>query len=369
MSAAVCSSPGNPGHSASLTHSSNSSSRPRKWSGTVEVAKLAEDILSGNLQAISAALVNPMFGGRKPIDGWSAFNRAIVFSRGTSDARGIRQWNAVGRKVKKGAKAIRILVPITKITDIPPSVDAEVRARARQCCDNCEVVEKILERWMHADHNLPSEECKECEHLPYLREILLWGKKSCKKVIVGFRGACVFAVEDTEGEPLEEEELPEFVRLNLKPVAEKLGVKVVPTDSCVLVVWRKKGKRAEVHGDVHPFVRAIADAVSAREFGEIDPAAASLAAAAITAAAGGRVIDELLDDFREYVRSLRSWTGKMEDLNIPDAARILKKIARADVIVQRIAEMAGVQGAGGQGTVSEESDSPEKTRENTGEVE
>lgn len=45
---------------------------------------------------------------------WSFTNRTIQFINGTADARGYRQWLAVGRHVKKGAKAIYILVPCFK---------------------------------------------------------------------------------------------------------------------------------------------------------------------------------------------------------------------------------------------------------------
>jgi len=42
---------------------------------------------------------------------WSFLNRLIMCLSGTADARGIRQWNSVGRTVKRGSKAIYILVP------------------------------------------------------------------------------------------------------------------------------------------------------------------------------------------------------------------------------------------------------------------
>lgn len=42
---------------------------------------------------------------------WSFTNRTIQFLSGTADMRGYRQWQAVNRYVKKGAKAIHILVP------------------------------------------------------------------------------------------------------------------------------------------------------------------------------------------------------------------------------------------------------------------
>ena len=45
---------------------------------------------------------------------WSFTNRTLMFLSGTCDARGFRQWKSVDRWVKKGAKAIYILVPCFK---------------------------------------------------------------------------------------------------------------------------------------------------------------------------------------------------------------------------------------------------------------
>ena len=42
---------------------------------------------------------------------WSFTNRTIQFLSGTADARGYRQWKSAKRHVKKGAKAVYILVP------------------------------------------------------------------------------------------------------------------------------------------------------------------------------------------------------------------------------------------------------------------
>ena len=47
-----------------------------------------------------------------PSSKWSYGNRLLVFMAGTSDARGIRQWNQAGRKVKRGTRAAYILVPM-----------------------------------------------------------------------------------------------------------------------------------------------------------------------------------------------------------------------------------------------------------------
>ena len=49
-----------------------------------------------------------------PSGRWSFTNRLLMFLSGTFDARGFRQWKEVDRRVKKGAKAIHILVPCFK---------------------------------------------------------------------------------------------------------------------------------------------------------------------------------------------------------------------------------------------------------------
>jgi hypothetical protein len=46
-----------------------------------------------------------------PSSNWSLLNRILIFLSNTQDARGFRQWKEVDRHVKKGAKAIHILVP------------------------------------------------------------------------------------------------------------------------------------------------------------------------------------------------------------------------------------------------------------------
>ncbi len=121
----------------------------------------------------------PVFIRRKddaPCRKWSWHNQLLVALSGTSDARGFRQWDAVGRKLKKGSKAIWILAP---------------------CMGS--VKEK--------DEN---------------------GDEAKRNVIYGFKGIPVFAVEDTEGKPLPgNERYDEWVRnLPLLEVAESWGVHV-----------------------------------------------------------------------------------------------------------------------------------------------
>jgi antirestriction protein ArdC len=49
-----------------------------------------------------------------PCRGWSWRNQLIVALRGHEEARGYRQWEQVGRKVRPGEKAFRILSPLAK---------------------------------------------------------------------------------------------------------------------------------------------------------------------------------------------------------------------------------------------------------------
>ena len=108
----------------------------------------------------------------KPSSRWSIGNRILMLLSGTSDARGFRQWETVGRQVKKGAKAIAIFAPLTKTVEDTSA-----------------------------------------------------GKS--KTIIFGFRPIPVFRIEDTEGEPLPEEiastpaTYPPFYE-----VAERLGIEV-----------------------------------------------------------------------------------------------------------------------------------------------
>jgi hypothetical protein len=136
-----------------------------------EVKKALNGILqafeSGNIPEAVAYSCFPAIS--TPCAKWSFTNRTLVFLSGTMDARGFQQWKEANRFVKKGAKAIHILVPIMQKKD-----DGEV-------------------------------------------------------VLIGFRTAPVFRAEDTEGEALDYEQL-EVPELPLMAKAEEWGlsVKAVP---------------------------------------------------------------------------------------------------------------------------------------------
>lgn len=104
---------------------------------------------------------------------WSFLNKLIMYLSQTSDARGIRQWNSAGRTVKKGAKAIYILVP------------------------------RMIKTNTDNDHD----------------------EKEEKFTLKGFLAQPVFRLEDTEGEPLKSESiyLPD---LPLMEKAKQWGISV-----------------------------------------------------------------------------------------------------------------------------------------------
>ena len=51
------------------------------------------------------------YNSSAPSANWSIGNIITMLLAGTEDARGIKQWEKAGRKVKKGAKALYILGP------------------------------------------------------------------------------------------------------------------------------------------------------------------------------------------------------------------------------------------------------------------
>jgi hypothetical protein len=110
-----------------------------------------------------------------PSSKWSMGNQILMLLAGTGDARGYRQWQAVGRHVRRGAKAFYILGPVY----------------ARRQIENTS-----------GDPNDDEE----------------------VDVLVGFKGIPVFRIGDTEGD-----ELPTYEPRNPPPlleVAERFGMKV-----------------------------------------------------------------------------------------------------------------------------------------------
>lgn len=146
---------------------------------TAQVAKSWRDELQKVVELFSsktfpqyaaAALIN---SPAKPCTKWSFGNQLLTMIAGTNDARGFRQWNEVGRYVKKGSHAFYILAPLVK----------NVKRKDEDTGEEEEVTR-----------------------------------------IFGFKGVAVFRYEDTDGQ-----ELPVYKPRDIPPlmdVAEKFGLKV-----------------------------------------------------------------------------------------------------------------------------------------------
>lgn len=150
-----------------------------KFTGRAEdvANKIIEAFQAGNLPKALA----PIFIRRKdgvPCRAWSFGNQLLCVLYGTSDARGIRQWNECGRWVKKGSKAFDILVPLLKPATV---IDEDTKQ------------EKRIE------------------------------------MLVGFRTAAVFAVESTDGKELPkiDDEITHWINaLPLVDVARTWGLNI-----------------------------------------------------------------------------------------------------------------------------------------------
>jgi antirestriction factor ArdC-like protein len=123
-------------------------------------------------ERLPAAIAQTMIArqeGTSPMVNWSLPNQLLCIMSGTSDARGFRQWNDVGRKVKKGSKSIRILAPRTRKITETDAATGEDRERV---------------------------------------------------LTLGFLGVPVFRYEDTEGAPLE---VPSYEPATFPPLYERAG--------------------------------------------------------------------------------------------------------------------------------------------------
>src|SRR5579872_457769 len=92
---------------------------PWRERANAELGRIVALFSSKELPDLCAkALIN---APEKPSSKWSLGNQLLMLLTGTSDARGFRQWNEVGRWVARDKKAIWILGPVRKkVRQEPP---------------------------------------------------------------------------------------------------------------------------------------------------------------------------------------------------------------------------------------------------------
>ena len=176
--------------------------------------KLLTIFRAGNLpKAVGFSIIRRQAGDERPADKWSIGNQVLMLASGSFDARGLKQWNEVGRFVKKGASAIYIMAPMTmKIED-----------------------EKTKEE---------------------------------KIIITGFRSIPVFCYLSTDGKPLPGR--PDYTPDQLPPlyeVAEKLGmtVKFAPMTGNRLGFYSSRNKSITLSAkDASVFFHELAHAMHDR---------------------------------------------------------------------------------------------------------
>lgn len=181
------------------------------------IQEIIEQIVSAPLSSYTLEVFKPPKSA-KPSDRWSALNRLTMFLGGTSDARGFRQWQEAGRHVKKGARAIYILGPVLKRM-------------------------KVIE--VDEDGN---------EQIVEIHKLL------------GFKAIPVFRVEDTEGDPLPEDDLKPEIPAEFEGIIKELGLTVsaAPFEGEYYGIYERLGnmKRIELMTpDVLTFLHELCHAV------------------------------------------------------------------------------------------------------------
>lgn len=168
--------------------------------------KLLAMFESGDLPAaVARTMIKPVQGFERPCDSWSLGNKILMLLADTEDARGYKQWQQVGRQVKKGAKAIYILAPCTRT-----------------------IKESII------DEKTGEE------------------RERKKIIITGFREIPVFRHEDTEGEPLPDANFDPPEPPPLQEVAKVFGVSEItyrPGNGSAygFYAWGQERKRIVLH--------------------------------------------------------------------------------------------------------------------------
>ena len=243
---------------------------------------------NGNIPEAVAYAMFPI--SNVPSAKWSLLNRTLMFLSGTQDARGFNQWKQAGRHVKKGSKSFRILVPRIAKTENKENGETET-------------------------------------------------------ILKGFICGPVFRVEDTDGEPLDYEniDLPEF------PLIERaqewgISVKAIPGNYSYLGYYTP-GRReiALATPEEKVFFHELAHAAHEKVKGALklgqDPLqeiVAELSAQALSRMVGKRTRDTTGNSYR-YIQRYA------EKLSLTPQAACLKVLSETEKVLNLILSTKGVE--------------------------
>ncbi|MBU4245540.1 MAG: antirestriction protein [Nanoarchaeota archaeon] len=101
----------------------NKEENPKIRDAMTSILKLFE---MENLEVFTQAVFKAPEGYNKPSDNWSFLNRVLMFSAGTSDARGFQQWRSAERHVSAGKRAITIFGPLMKKIQDPKTQEEKM---------------------------------------------------------------------------------------------------------------------------------------------------------------------------------------------------------------------------------------------------
>lgn len=250
------------------------------------IRKIVELFQTGNVPEAIRIVTFPRYD--VPSNQWSLLNKLIMLRHGTHDARGYRQWASKKRTVKRGERAFYILAPRMM-----------------------KVEEKDTDR----------------------------GEKDEKYICAGFLAVAVFAAHQTDGEPLEYEE----IKLPDLPLLEKarewnIDVQGIPFHD-VYYGYYQPGKEERIRlatPSEKTYFHELAHASYARAIGELKPnqdprqeIVAELAAQTLAQLVGTQ-IEITLGNSYEYIRKYSADLGK--DVGkacvgvIADVEKVLKLI-------------------------------------------
>lgn len=256
---------------------------------------------SGDIPEAIAYSIFP--GADIPSAKWSLMNRILMIISGTRDARGFRQWKEVGRYVKKGARAFHILAPRI----VKKKSEAN---RGQEISTEDDGIEEFTSDQVMSEKT-PSKNREE-------------------KIIAGFLTVPVFRVEDTEGQPLDYENLT-LPPLPLSDVAESWGVpvKAIPGDYRIRGYFNLENNEIALATEEETvFFHELAHVAHQKLFGKLRPGQdwRQEIVAELSAAALCKILGKTSETLGNSYRYISGYAEKADLTPVQACLRVIKDV-------------------------------------------